>query len=103
MITQATANRYSTFGPLGSPAIKCTSTYVACEDLELIKKVFPEPGTQTRLPGMLVARFADYLREEGLTEPEKRRADINHFNILSAVDSFLSKPHNAITPCKQSK
>lgn len=94
-------SKYTTHGPLGSPNKVKASVNMAQEDIDFLEDVFPEWGMKTNIPGFLAARFCDALREDGITTAEQRRASRNHYDVLSAVDTFLSKPRQSVLPTEE--
>lgn len=92
MSTTIQLSKYTKHGPFGSPNIRKTSCNITEEDLAFMHEVFPEWGTQSNVPGYLLARFCDALREDGIISAEARRASPHHYDVLSAIDTFLAKP-----------
>ncbi len=101
MSSSKSLSKYTEHGPLGSPSKVKASVNLAQEDIDFLEDVFPEWGSKTNIPGFLVARFCDALREDGITTAELRRSSIKHFDVLSSIDTFLSKPRQSVLPTEE--
>jgi hypothetical protein len=64
---------------------------VNSEDLELVRKVFPERGFLSNFPGFAVAQLAHSLRQHNITTPYAR---LRHPN-FTTISGLLSNIHIA--------